>query len=73
MTAKVTAGAEITLSLSAQPERGDEVIVTAPGSHVFLAADAAYYLSDKVLDVRQHSDGVLRFAVDRKAAHSHHR
>lgn len=63
MAAKVHGGAELALSLSEQPELDDEVIMTSRGSQVFLAPEAAHYLSDMVLDVRQQSDGVLRFTV----------
>jgi iron-sulfur cluster assembly protein len=66
VTAKVSEGAEITLAYSDRPEHGDQVVATAPGSHVFLESDAARYLADKVLDVRQSHDGSLHFAVDKK-------
>ncbi|RSD12079.1 iron-sulfur cluster biosynthesis protein [Amycolatopsis eburnea] len=59
-------GASLGVALVAAPDTGDEVIVSTSGALVFLQPEAALYLADKVLDVRDGRDGGLEFAVHGK-------
>jgi iron-sulfur cluster assembly protein len=57
------AGAQLALSVAPEPEEGDQVLGTENGARVFLEAQAAQFLDDKVLDVQQDDQGQLNFAV----------
>jgi Fe-S cluster assembly iron-binding protein IscA len=56
-------GATLAVSVTSEPAAGDEVVTSDRGSHVFLDADAASYLDDKVLDVQPDEEGKISFAV----------
>ncbi|TCP50116.1 Fe-S cluster assembly iron-binding protein IscA [Tamaricihabitans halophyticus] len=56
-------GAALALTLAEQPESGDEVVKAEDGARVFLEAQAAELLSDKVLDVQPDDEGQLNFAI----------
>ncbi len=53
----------LALSVAPAPADGDEVVTAQEGAQVFLEPEAAEFLSDKVLDVQQDSDGQVSFAV----------
>jgi iron-sulfur cluster assembly protein len=53
----------LALSVAPAPAAGDEVVVAPAGAQVFLEAEAAEFLSDKVLDVEKDAEGQLNFAV----------
>lgn len=56
-------GARLTLSVTDQPEAGDQVLGTQNGAKIFLGPQATAFLDDKVLDVQQDAQGQLSFAV----------
>ncbi len=56
-------GARLTLSVTDQPEAGDQVVGTENGARVFLGPQATEFLDDKILDVQQDDQGQLSFAV----------
>ena len=55
--------AQLALSVVPGPEEGDQVLGTEGGARIFLDAQAASFLDDKVLDVQQDDQGRLAFAV----------
>ncbi|WP_197320231.1 iron-sulfur cluster assembly accessory protein [Saccharomonospora sp. NB11] len=57
------AGAQLALSITPEPEAGDQVLGTESGARVFLEPQAATFLDDKVLDIQQDEEGQLNFAV----------
>lgn len=61
--AQQDSGAQLALSVAAEPEAGDQVLGTEGGARVFLEPQAAQFLDDKVLDVQQDEAGQLNFAV----------
>jgi iron-sulfur cluster assembly protein len=57
----------LALTVAPEPVDGDQVVTAQTGAQVFLEQQAADFLSDKVLDVQQDSDGQLNFAVLERA------
>ncbi|MDT7787674.1 MAG: hypothetical protein QOF58_6093 [Pseudonocardiales bacterium] len=57
--------AALELSLS-EPVDGDEVVAAPAGAKVIMEPAAAQYLEDKVLDVREDSEGNPAFAIGRQ-------
>ncbi|MGW4213108.1 iron-sulfur cluster biosynthesis protein [Lentzea sp. NPDC004789] len=57
--------AALELSL-AEPVDGDEVVAAPAGAKVIMEPAAAHYLEDKVLDVREDSEGNPAFAIARQ-------
>jgi len=57
--------AALELSLS-EPVDGDEVVAAPAGAKVIMEPAAAQYLDDKVLDVREDSEGNPAFAIARQ-------
>jgi Fe-S cluster assembly iron-binding protein IscA len=57
----------LALTVAPAPIDGDQVVTADTGANVFLEEQAADFLSDKVLDVQQDSDGQLNFAVLERA------
>ncbi|MET9630226.1 iron-sulfur cluster biosynthesis protein [Lentzea sp. NPDC006480] len=57
--------AALELSLS-EPVDGDEVVPAPAGAKVIMEPAAAQYLEDKVLDVREDSEGNPAFAIGRQ-------
>ena len=55
--------AALALSVAPAPAEGDEVVTAQPGAQVFLEPEAAEFLSDKVLDVQEDTEGQLNFAL----------
>ena len=53
----------LALSVAPAPAEGDEVVTAQEGAKVFLEPEAAEFLSDKVLDVQQDTEGQVSFAV----------
>lgn len=53
----------LALSVAPAPADGDQVVTAQEGAQVFLEAQAAQFLEDKVLDVQQDAEGQLSFAV----------
>lgn len=53
----------LALSVAPAPADGDQVVTAQEGAQVFLEAQAAQFLEDKVLDVQQDAQGQLSFAV----------
>ncbi|MFI9505206.1 hypothetical protein [Nocardia sp. NPDC052566] len=51
------------LAVATAPASGDQVFFTDEGARVFLAAQAAEFLDDKVLDVGQDDSGQAAFAL----------
>jgi iron-sulfur cluster assembly protein len=58
----------LALTVASAPVDGDQVVTAESGAHVFLEEQAADYLSDKVLDVQQDTEGQLNFAVLERAS-----
>ncbi|MGH3519898.1 MAG: iron-sulfur cluster biosynthesis family protein [Haloechinothrix sp.] len=54
---------QLSLAVSDAPEADDQVLGTDSGAKVFMEPNAAEFLDDKVLDVRQDEAGQLNFAV----------
>jgi Fe-S cluster assembly iron-binding protein IscA len=52
----------LTLGLAEQPAQGDQVVDTA-GVRIFLDAEAAQFLDDKVLDAAVDPQGGVQFAI----------
>lgn len=59
-------GADLALAVADRPLDGDQVVLGALGSRVFLEPEAAQYLTDKVLDVQHGNDKKYRFTVRSK-------
>ena len=59
-------GVDLDLEFVDAPEAGDET-VEQDGIRVYLSADAAALLGDKVLDAHEHGDHV-HFSIDEQAA-----
>ena len=57
--------AALELSLS-EPVDGDEVVAAPAGAKVIMEPAAAQYLEDKILDVREDSEGNPAFAMGRQ-------
>lgn len=56
--------AALSLAVASAPVEGDEVVTASAGAKVFLeTGPAAEFLSDKVLDVQQDTQGQLNFTV----------
>lgn len=55
--------AALALTVAPAPADGDEVVTAEEGAQVFLEPQAAEFLSDKVLDVREDDEGQLSFTV----------
>ncbi|MCX2948884.1 iron-sulfur cluster biosynthesis protein [Lentzea sp. NEAU-D7] len=60
-------GADLALTMTSHPLDGDQVVVGALGSHVFLEPEAAEILDNHVLDARRAGDGEIQFALRVKA------
>lgn len=56
-------GADLALTVMNRPLDGDQVVVGALGSHVFLEPEVAEILDDKVLDARRAADGKYQFSL----------
>jgi Fe-S cluster assembly iron-binding protein IscA len=56
-------GATLNTVIADQPAQGDEVVTADAGPRVFLARDAALYLTDKVLDVEPDADGMRHLSL----------
>ncbi|HET6287614.1 MAG TPA: iron-sulfur cluster biosynthesis protein [Amycolatopsis sp.] len=54
---------QLAVSVAPEPESGDKVLGADGGPKVFLEAEAAELLDDKVLDVQQDETGEVAFAV----------
>ncbi|MFS8099631.1 iron-sulfur cluster biosynthesis protein [Lentzea alba] len=65
LAAEQNSQAALELSLS-EPVDGDEVVTADAGAKVIMEPAAAQYLEDKVLDVRQDSEGNPAFAIARQ-------
>ena len=52
----------VTVSAAENPERGDQVVENE-GARLFLEADAAVMLDDKILDARVNDNGGVEFLV----------
>lgn len=52
----------LVLSLSEQPQRGDQVVDTA-GARIFLDPDSAQALRDKALDAAVDAQGIVQFGI----------
>lgn len=60
-------GADLALTVTTRPLDGDQVVVGALGSHVFLEPEAAEILDNQVLDARRADDGKFQFVLRVKA------
>lgn len=56
-------GADLALTVMDRPRSGDQVVVGARDSHVFLQPEVAEILDDQVLDARWDEDGRIRFSL----------
>jgi iron-sulfur cluster assembly protein len=56
-------GADLALTVVDRPWSGDQVVVGALDSHVFLQPEVAEILQDQVLDARREEDGKIRFSL----------
>ena len=56
-------GATLASAITAQPAEGDQVIISDTGPRVFLDPTAAPYLTDKILDLEQDTDGEPHLAL----------
>jgi iron-sulfur cluster assembly protein len=65
LAAEQNSQAALELSLSEAVD-GDEVVTADAGAKVIMEPAAAQYLDDKVLDVRQDSEGNPAFAIARQ-------
>jgi iron-sulfur cluster assembly protein len=65
LAAEQNSQAALELSLSEAVD-GDEVVTADAGAKVIMEPAAAQYLEDKVLDVRQDSEGNPAFAIARQ-------
>lgn len=64
-------GAQLALSVTAEPDTDDQVLTSDEGAKVFLESRAAQFLDDKVLDVQQDEQGQLNFAVTQQDSGQH--
>jgi iron-sulfur cluster assembly protein len=60
--AATPAGTPLEVAVADSPEETDQTVVDESGARVFVAADAAEFLDDKVLDARV-DEGQLRFTI----------
>ena len=59
-------GPDLALNVADRPSLGDEIVVGAFGSRVFLDHTAALTLADQVLDVHDDDNGKVHFTVHDK-------
>lgn len=56
----------LALTITGRPTPGDQIVMGAFGSRVFLDSTAAHVLTDRVLDVQNGKDGAVHFTVHDK-------
>ncbi|MCX2948908.1 iron-sulfur cluster biosynthesis protein [Lentzea sp. NEAU-D7] len=59
-------GADLSLTVMDRPASGDQIVVGALNSHVFLQPEVAEILDDQVLDARREDGGKIRFSLHAK-------